>query len=130
MKYLFILISISTLLLVSCKESFQEMDTEMFNKDIIQNTNIKSPEELIINYYNFSSSEGKPKLQITKKEIDKNVFEIILIHDNQQDDAQKAEKVIMIAEKIRDKWSVRKISRNWKCYDGRGNTDWGIENCN
>ena len=46
----------------------------MFNKDIIQNTSIKSAEELIINYYNFSSSEGKPKLQITKKEIDKNFW--------------------------------------------------------
>ena len=128
MKYFFILIS--TLLLVSCKESFEEMDTEMFNKEIIQNTSIKSPEELILNYYNFSSSEGKPTFQITKNEIDKNVFEIILIHDNQQDDAQKAEKVIIIDEKIGDKWSVKKISRNWKCYDGRGHTDWGIENCN
>lgn len=128
MKYFFIFIFTS--LFFSCKESFQEMDTEIFNKDIIRNTSIKSPEELITNYYNFPSSEGKPNLLITKNEIDKNVFEIILIHDNQQDDAQKAEKVIMIAEKIGNKWNVKKISRNWKCYEGRGHTDWGIEYCN
>lgn len=128
MKYFFIFIF--TLLLYSCKESFQEMDSEMFNKDIIRNTSIKSPEELITNYYNFPRSEGKPNLKITKNEIDKNIFEIILIHDNQQDDAQKAEKIIMIAEKIGTKWNVKKISRNWKCYQGRGHTDWGIEYCN
>lgn len=119
-----------TFLLISCGESFDNMDTEMINKDIVGNTNIKSPEELITIYYNYSSSEGKPNLKIEKKEIKKNVFEIILIHDNQQDDSQKAEKVIMIAQKIGKMWSVKKIRRNWKCYDGRGHTDWGTEACN
>lgn len=117
-------------ILISCSESFEKMDTEMINKDISGNTGIKSPEELITMYYNYPSSEGKPNLQIVKKEIEKNIYEIKLIHDNQQDDSQKAEKVIMIAEKLGDKWHVKSIKRNWKCYDGRGHTDWGIENCN
>ncbi|MBQ0907811.1 hypothetical protein KBJ98_03735 [Flavobacterium sp. F-328] len=128
MKYLFILFF--TFLLVSCGESFDNMDTEMINKDIAGNTNIKTPEELITFYYNYPSSESKPNLKIEKKEIEKNVFEITLIHDNQQDDSQKAEKIIMIAEKLVNKWHVKKIRRNWKCYSGRGHTDWGTEVCN
>jgi hypothetical protein len=102
----------------------------MINKDIAGNTNIKIPEELITFYYNYPSSESKPNLKIEKKEIEKNVFEITLIHDNQQDDSQKAEKIIMIVEKLVNKWHVKKIRRNWKCYNGRGHTDWGTEVCN
>ena len=128
MKYFFILFF--TFLLISCVESFDNMDTEMINKDIAGNINIKTPEELITLYYNFPSSESKPNLKIEKREIEKNIFEITLIHDNQQDDSQKAEKIIMIAEKLGAKWHVKKIKRNWKCYNGRGHTDWGTEVCN
>jgi hypothetical protein len=106
------------------------MDTEMINKDIVKNTNIKSPEELITIYYNYPNSESKPDLKIEKKEIKNDVFEITLIHDNQPDDSQKAEKVIMLAKKIGKSWNVLKIRRNWKCYDGRGHTNWGTEVCN
>ena len=127
MKHLIILFL--SFLLISCGESFEEIDTEMINKDIAQYKNIKSPEELITIYYNYPSSEGKPNLKIEKKELEKNVFEITLIHDYQQDDSQKAEKIIMVAEKIGEKWHVKRIRRNWKCYDGRGHTDWGTSNC-
>jgi hypothetical protein len=128
MRYIFMLLFIS--LFISCGESFVQMDTEKFNMDIAQNSDINSPETLITLYYNYPESEGKPNLQITKKEIDKQVFEIILIHDYQQDDALKAEKVLMIAEKTGRNWHVKKISRNWNCYDGRGHTDWGTRSCN
>ncbi|AWA30983.1 hypothetical protein HYN48_13335 [Flavobacterium magnum] len=106
------------------------MDTEKFNADIAQNTSIESPEELITIYYNFPASEGKPNLQITKKEIDNKVFEITLINNDVGDDVQGAEKIIMIAKRIVNKWHVKKISRNWKCHPGRGNTDWGTQSCN
>lgn len=114
----------------SCGEAFENMDTEMINKEIAGNNNIKSAEELITIYYNYPNSESKPDLKIGKREIENDVFEITLIHNNQADDSQKAEKIIMVAKKFGKLWSVKNIRRNWKCYDGRGHTDWGTETCN
>lgn len=128
MKQIFILLF--ALSVISCGESFMKIDTEKFNTDIAENTNIKSPEELITIFYNYPNSEGKPNLRITTRKLKENVFEVTLIHDNQQDDSQKAEKIVMIAKKIGNKWNADKISKNWKCYNGRGHTDWGTEYCN
>lgn len=128
MKQIFILLF--ALSVISCGESFMNIDTEKFNTDIAESTNIKSPEELITIFYNYPNSEGKPNLRITTRKLKENVFEVTLIHDNQQDDSQKAEKIVMIAKKIGNKWNADKISKNWKCYNGRGHTDWGTEYCN
>src|SRR5690606_37368312 len=121
----FILAFVFSLILLSCNESFEELDTEKFNIEMASRNDIKTPEELITIFYNYPKNEAKPKLSISKTEIDKNIFEITLIHDNQEDDSQKAEKIIMTAEKIGTKWYAKKIIRNWKCYSGRGHTDWG-----
>jgi len=126
----FIIALAFSLILLSCNESFEELDTEKFNIEMASRNDIKTPEELITIFYNYPENESKPKLRISKTEIGKNVFEITLIHDNQEDDSQKAEKIIMTAEKIGTKWYAKKIIRNWKCYSGRGHTDWGIVNCN
>ena len=128
MKYIFAFLCVFSI--ISCSESFETIDTEQINKDINSYTEIKTPEHLVIFYYNYPKNEEKPELKITKRKIDNQVYEITLIHDHQADDSQRAEKIIMTAEKIDDKWNVKKILRNWKCQDGRGHTDWGIEVCN
>jgi len=128
MKYLFAFLCVFSI--ISCSESFETIDTEQINKDINSSTEIKTPEQLILFYYNYPKNEEKPELKITKRKIDNQVYEITLIHDHQADDSQIAEKIIMTAEKIDDKWNVEKILRNWKCQDGRGHKDWGTEVCN
>lgn len=127
MKKIFILLF--SILLISCNESFEKIDTEMINKEIANYTEIETPEQLILFYYNYPKNEGKPNLKITNRKLANQVYEITLIHDFMQDDSQKAEKVIMIAEKISFKWHVKSIKRNWKCHYGRGNTDWGTDVC-
>ncbi|MFC5682973.1 hypothetical protein ACYE2N_03470 [Flavobacterium sp. MAHUQ-51] len=119
-----------SLILLSCNESFEVLDTEKFNIEIASRSDIKTPEELITIFYNFPENESKPKLEISKTEISENVFEITLIHDNQQDDSQKAEKIIMTAEKVGTKWFAKKIIRNWKCYSGRWTQIGEPKNCN
>jgi|SRR6218665_1199339 len=127
MKYLFALFL--TFSLFSCNEQFKNVETEEFNKEIAPYKEIETPEQLILFYYNYPKNEGKPNLKITKQKLENQVYEITLIHDFQQDDCQKAEKIIMTAKKVGRKWKVEKILKNWKCYDGRGHTDWGIGNC-
>ena len=116
--------------MISCGESYKNIDTEKINKEISSNTEIKTPEQLILFYYNYPKSESKPELKITKRKIDNQVYEITLIHDHQADDSQRSEKIVMTAKKSVEKWKVEKILRNWKCQDGRGHTDWGTDLCN
>ena len=85
---------------------------------------------MITLYYNWPISEGKPNLEISKLKFENNLFEITMIHDHLEDDSQKAEKIVMVARKLGNKWKVEEIKRNWKCYDDRGETDWGISSCN
>ncbi len=117
------------LLLASCTEEFKSVDPEAFNNKVAERTDIETPEELITIYYNYPPDEGKPDLSINSQKLNDNEFEITLIHDGQQDDAQQAEKVVMRAVKSDNKWTVREIKRNWKCYSGRGHTSWGIGYC-
>jgi hypothetical protein len=128
MKIIFALII--SLPLFSCGESFKKLETEKLNAELATRNDLKTPEEVIILFYNYPKSEPKPNLKISKKELEENLFEVTLIHDNQEDDSQKAEKIIMTLKKKGTKWFVKNIKHNWKCYSERGHTDWGIENCN
>lgn len=125
------LITIASIIcLTSCTEKFKTIDPTDFNGTIRNRADIKSAEQLIRVFYNYPESEGTPQLEIEKHELKDNKIEVTLIHDQQQDDSQKATKIILTAEQNGDTWTVLEIKENWKCYDGRGHTNWGIEYCN
>lgn len=129
MKSIFgLLLSIS--ILASCTEDFDVKDPDQFNKKIEKRTDIVTVEQLIKIYYNYPTNEGTPKLEIESKELDNGLMEVTLIHDGQKDDSQRATKIVMIAERIGQKWTIHKIKTNRKCWDGRGHTDWGTDWCN
>lgn len=95
-------------ILTSCSESFDEIDPTEFNNKISQRTDIKDSKELIKIYYNYPENESAPKLTFKSKKIDNGLEEIELIHDKQEDDSQRATKIIMVVE-LKDKiWSVKK----------------------
>ena len=129
MKRIFGLI-ISIIILTSCSESFDIKDSTEFNKKIETRTDIATAEQLIEIYYNYPLNEGTPKLEIESKELDNELIEVTLIHDGQEDDSQRATKIVMTAELKDQKWTVHEIKTNRKCWDGRGHTNWGTEWCN
>ena len=128
-KKIFIII-LTIIFLTSCSEEFRTIDPTDFNKKITNRTDIKTAEQLIEIYYDYPTNEGIPQLEIEKRELEDNKVEISLIHDRQQDDSQRATKIILTAERNGEAWTILEIKENWKCYDGRGHTDWGIELCN
>ena len=129
MKQIFGLL-ISIIFLTSCSENFDIKDPAEFNKQIEKRTDIATAKELIEIYYNYPANEGTPKLEIESKELGKGLIEVTLIHDGQEDDSQRATKIVMTAKLTGKKWTVHEIKTNRKCWDGRGHTEWGTEWCN
>jgi PBP1b-binding outer membrane lipoprotein LpoB len=129
MKRIFELL-ILIIILTSCSESFDIKDPAEFNKKIEKRTDIETAEQLIEIYYNYPPNEGTPKLDIKSRELDNGLIEVTLIHDGQEDDSQRATKIVMTAELNNKKWIVHQIKTNRKCWDGRGHTNWGTEWCN
>ena len=113
----------------ACSEQFKTEDPTEFNNKIANRTDIISAEELIKIYYNYPAEEGDPKLEISSKEISDGRIEVQLIDDFQQDDSVKATKIIMTVGLEKGIWHVYFIKTNFKCYEGRGHTDWGTEWC-
>jgi len=116
-------------ILTSCSERFNVIDPTKFNKKIAQRADISTPKELIKIFYNHPKSERMPKLTLNSRKIDKELIEITLIHDNLKDDSQRATKIIMIATLKNKKWAVIEIKTNWKCWNGRGHTNWSTDLC-
>jgi len=116
--------------LASCSEAFKTIDAKKFNEKIATRTDIKTPQELIKLYYDYSESAGNPKLTIEAKDLGNNSFEIILIQEGFEDDSQSSQKIVMTAKQTGLTWIVKEIKENWKCWDGRGQTSWGIRPCN
>lgn len=128
MRQLFVLTLIVSFL-TSCSESYKTRDPKIFNQKISNRTDIKSPEELIKIYYNYTPSEGIPKLTIYAKDLGDNSFEVTLIHEGFADDSLAGMKIVMTAKQVGQTWTVIEIKENWKCLDDRGHTSWGITPC-
>jgi hypothetical protein len=91
-----------------------------------------SPEQIMKMYYPHEvdpEAEGNETITISKEELEDGSIKIILIDDNMMDDAQKATKTELTLEPVGTAWKVLKIEKQWKCYEGRGHTDWGIQSC-
>lgn len=129
MKRLFGLL-ISLILLNCCVENFDTISPAEFNRKIRTRTDIETAAELIDIYYNYSPNEGTPRIEIESQKLESGLVEVTLIHDGQEDDSQRATKIIMTAELNDKTWIVHEIKTNRKCYDGRGHTNWGTGWCN
>jgi hypothetical protein len=116
--------------LTSCSESYKSVDPTAFNIKISEKTDINTAEELIELYYNYPTDEGTPKIIIKTKEVESNKVQVTLIHDRLEDDSIRAVKIVMTAEQLKNRWIVHEIKKNWKCWDGRGHTNWGADYCN
>ncbi|QAA81107.1 hypothetical protein EI546_04905 [Aequorivita sp. H23M31] len=75
------------------------------------------------------SKEGN-QIETLKEEVLPNGNTMVtLVEDNLMDDSMKAEQHIMELKKEEGMWHVVYVKTNWKCREGRGHTDWGIDLC-
>ena len=91
-----------------------------------------TPEQIMKIYYPHEvnpEEEGNETITISKKELEGGTIKVCLIDDNMMDDSQKTSKIELTLEAVGSAWKVIKIEKQWKCYEGRGHTDWGIQSC-
>jgi hypothetical protein len=124
-----LLVVIFSIYLISSCTSYEILDVKKFNKEISERDDIKSPEELILLFYDYPESELTNKLKISAKKNHENEYTIILIHDGMDDDSQKALKYIMKANFINNKWEVFEVRISRKCWSGRGHKNWSRKWC-
>ena len=111
-------------------ESFQAIDPTAFNEEIRHRTDIGSAEALMTLFYNYpSEEEGGSNILIESSETGNLTHEITLIHDRLMDDSQRGIKIVMTAKRSGESWEVIDLKKNWKCWEGRGHTDWGVAYC-
>lgn len=112
-------------------EEFENLEIQEFNNSLSTEKNELSAKDVMHLYYpiEIENAEGKEEITIDEKTLDNGNTLVTLIHDNQMDDSVKGDKLVMELSKIDGKWKALSIKKNWKCYDGRGHTDWGTEFC-
>ena len=124
-----LVVGLLTFFLTSCSESFDYIDSTEFNNSIATRTDIETAEDLITIYYGYPEGEGAPNISIETKELGSGKIQVTLVHDDLMDDSLKALKIVMVVKQNGRSWTVLEIKKNWKCWEGRGHTDWGREYC-
>ena len=126
----FLIVGLISILLTSCSEKFEYVDSTKFNNSIANQSDIETAEELIRLYYSLPESEGPQNLSIETKELEFGKTQVTMVHDEMKDDSQRALKIVMTVKQLDRSWTVIEIRKNWKCWEGRGHTNWGTEYCN
>lgn len=126
----FLIVGLISILLTSCSEKFEYVDSTKFNNSIANQSDIETAEELIRLYYSLPESEGPQNLSIETKELEFGKTQVTMVHDEMKDDSQRALKIVMTVKQTDRSWTVIEIRKNWKCWEGRGHTNWGTEYCN
>ena len=115
--------------IAGCGEDTVLDDISGFNKIIEKRTDIRSAREVMIIYYNYLPGEKDSKYSIEEEDLTKGRTRVTLISDNLPDDSMRGLKLVMVTNFDGSKWKVVIVQRNWRCYDGRGHTNWGTEPC-
>lgn len=114
------------------QEEFEDINFMEFNQRIQTDRSITTPEELMKRYY-FLEGEGEVSISATKEGWFGESYRIVLVHEGVPDDSMASFQVVMYAEKISDDhrsyWQVSELKKNFRCQEGRGHTNWGIDWC-
>ena len=113
-------------------EEFKEINSDDLNQLLTEKGEDLSAKEVMKLFYpnKVETEEGNEKIELSEKLSDNGNVVVILIHDNLLDDSVKGEKYIMELTRNDNRWTVLSLKKNWKCWEDRGHTDWGIELCN
>lgn len=114
------------------KEEFKEISSDDLNQLLTEKGGDLSAKEVMKLFYpdEVETGEGNEKIELSEKVSDNGNVVVTLIHDNLLDHSVRGKKYVMELTKSNNKWTVLSIKTNWKCWDGKGHTDWGIKLCN
>lgn len=124
-----IIFAISFYLIVSCKESFNQINFNQINKRISKDSTINNPTEIMKIFYNPPQFEENSHVLVKTDTLNKVMYRVTLIETGADDDSEAETKVIMTVEKSGKYWQINELKLNWKCHDGRGHTSWGTSIC-
>lgn len=108
---------------------FIEEDATDLNHEISAHGKALIPEEIVKMYYPHQAASTKETISINKEKMEDGNTKITLIDDNMVSETQKTTKIELILQPVGKAWKVVKIQKQWKCYEGKGHTDWGIQTC-
>lgn len=105
-------------------------DVSGFNGMVEEMHDIKKPEDIMHRYYKYLRGDSITDYTMTVEKQPRNRFMIVAIRENLNDPSTAAEKFRMLVEDEKNHWKVVMVERNWRCNEGKGDTDWGIGMCN
>lgn len=108
---------------------FIEEDATDLNHEISAHGKAMIPEEIVKMYYPHKAETTKQTISINKEAMEDGNTKVTLIDDNMASETQKTIKIELILQPVGKAWKVIKIQKQWKCYEGKGHTDWGIQTC-
>ena len=120
----FLLLSIS-----SCSEEAVKIDVSEFNKTLEKAKELKTAKDVMRLYFDSLPGEKDTNFSVTEEQLSGGNYRITLIRTKLKDDSAEGEKYVMVAELTGSTWKVISLEKNWRCYKGRGHTDWGIDPC-
>ena len=131
MKVFYTVLILAAVLAISCSsKNYKEVDPAAFNTKIASRTDLEKPKDVMKLYYGIDSLQQYKDLSIAVKKRQDERFEITLVHDRLEDDSMRGMQIVMVVQKSGNVWIVHSIHENWKCWEGRGHTEWGVEMCN
>lgn len=113
------------------KQEWQVVDVAEFKTQVNERTDIATVEDLMLLYYNYPpNEEGASNIEVTGEQR-RGTYVATLVHDKIADDSMRGIQLVLTAIKQKDgSWKVLGVQKNWKCWEGRGHTDWGVALCN
>ncbi len=111
--------------------NFKMLDATSFNKQLAKESKKLTATEVMRLYYpdEIESEEGNQIITLSEKVLKNGHTKVSLIHDNWLDDSTRGKQLVMELKKQKGHWLVLSLKENWRCWEGRGPTEWGIELC-
>ncbi len=112
-------------------QEFIDMDSSEFNKKLAQQNEKLTAMEVMQLFYprEASTGEGNEKITISEQTLDSGIVKVTLIHANLLDDSVRDIKYVMELQENKTTWTVRSLKQSFRCWEGRGHTDWGADLC-
>jgi len=112
-------------------QEFIDMDFAEFSEKLSQQNEKLTAKEVMQLFYphKASTGEGNEKITISEKTLDGEIVEVTLIHANLLDDSVRDIKYVMKLEESKATWTVLSLKQSFRCWEGRGHTDWGADLC-